>query len=167
MLQPTQIKCEVFARYLRCEREADLHSRGAVGADREFRSWEHRCGNEYKQAALIALQSLHQDEEVHVGTPAPSSLKEKRWRFIIDCVAESPELYACLDAVELAAAAKGTGSSSYRPIRFVPGEKLTSSNKLLLAFDAVALSRITGNVPTSGCIVHGSLQSYAGKSVTA
>jgi predicted RecB family nuclease len=156
LLQPTQIKGEVFARFLRCELEADLHSRGVVGADREFRSWEHRCRNEYKQAALIALQSLHQDDQVHIGIPAPSSLKKKRWRLIIDCVAESPELHACLDAVELAAAAEGTGSSSYRPIRFVPGEKLTSSDKLLLGFDAVALSRITGNVPTAGCIVHGS-----------
>jgi predicted RecB family nuclease len=58
--------------------------------------------------------------------------------------------------VELAQTAAGTGSSSYYPIRFVPSEKVASSDKILLAFDALALSRITGVVPSVGRIIHGS-----------
>jgi predicted RecB family nuclease len=75
---------------------------------------------------------------------------------IIDCIAESPEVRASLDAVELAQTTDRTGSSSYHQIRFVPNEKVGSSDKILLAFDALALSRITGIVPTVGRIIYGS-----------
>src|SRR5437868_4205650 len=92
------ITAEVFARFLRCELEADLHSRDVVGADSEFRNWQHRSRERYKQAALTVLRSRYQGDEVHVGTPAPGALKRKRWRLIIDGIAESPELCACLDA---------------------------------------------------------------------
>jgi len=134
MFQVAPITGEVFARFLRCELEAHLHSRGAVGADREFRSWEHRCRDRYKQAARAVLRSRHQDDEVHVGTPVPAALKRKRWGLILDCIAESPELRVCLDAAELALSASDKPVLSYRPVRFVPGEKVASSDKLLLAF---------------------------------
>jgi predicted RecB family nuclease len=156
MLQHTAIEGEVFARFLRCALEADLHSRGIVGADREFGSWQRQCRDKYKQAASVALRSLHRDGQVHVGTPAPSAIKAKRWGLIIDCIAESPEARVRLDAVELAQTTDRTGSSSYYPIRFVPSERVANSDKLLLAFDALALSRIAGVVPSVGRIIYGS-----------
>ena len=52
-------------------------------------------------------------------------------------------------------AGDGTGSSFYYPIRFVPSEKVACSDKILLAFDAIALSRITGIVPSVGRIIYG------------
>ena len=42
MRHPAVITTEVFARFLRCELEADLHSRGVVGRDHEFRDWQRR-----------------------------------------------------------------------------------------------------------------------------
>jgi predicted RecB family nuclease len=156
MLQQTAIESEVFARFLRCEVEADLHSRGVVGANREFGNWQRQCRDKYKQAASVALRSRYQDGQVHVGTPAPSAIKAKRWRLIIDCIAESSEARVRLDAVELAHKTDRTGFSLYYPIRLVPSEKVASSDKVLLAFDALALSRITGVVPSFGRIIYGS-----------
>jgi len=43
----------------------------------------------------------------------------------------------------------------YIPIRFVPNEKLSRRDKLLLAFDAYTLSLALGTTPTIGKIMHG------------
>ena len=43
----------------------------------------------------------------------------------------------------------------YIPIRFVPSEKVSMFDKLLLAFDAVAFSKAYGKMPRLGRIIHG------------
>jgi hypothetical protein len=63
------ITAEVFARFIRCELEAYLHSREILGADREFADWRYRSRDRYKQAALAVLQSRYSDNEIHVGMP--------------------------------------------------------------------------------------------------
>jgi predicted RecB family nuclease len=148
------ITSESFARFLRCELEAHLHLEGTSGADREFTDWQERCREHYKQAALAVLRSRYQNHETQVGIPPTGDLKRKRWPLIIDGIAESPELRARLDAVELARSPLNGTASSYRPIRFVSSEKVVRSDRLLLAFDALALSRITGVVPPAGRIIY-------------
>src|SRR3954447_26082323 len=139
------ITAEVFARFIRCELEAYLHSRETLGADREFADWRYRSRDRYKQAALTVLQSRYSDNEIHVGMPVAAALKQRRWRLIIDGIAATPMLRACVDAAELARSAKNGHTSYYRPIRFAPADKVGKSDKLLLAFDALALSRVTGD----------------------
>ena len=149
------ITSEIFARFLRCELDAYLHTRGVIGADREFADWRRRSRDGYKQAALSVLRSRYSDDEIHVGMPTAAALKQGRWRLIIDGIVEAPTLRACVDAVELARSPKNGPSSYYRPIRFAPANKVDKSDKLLLAFDALAISRITGVVPPAGRIIHG------------
>jgi len=45
--------------------------------------------------------------------------------------------------------------SAFRPVRFVPNAKLTRLDKLAVAFDALALSRLTGCLPPIAKIIHG------------
>jgi predicted RecB family nuclease len=44
----------------------------------------------------------------------------------------------------------------YGPMRFVRNEKLSTIDKLMLAFDAIAISCVTGRMPCSGKLIHGS-----------
>src|SRR5437764_8602846 len=111
------ITSEIFARFLRCELEAYLHTRGVIGADHEIPNWRHRSRDRYKQAALAILRSRYSDDEIHVGMPTAAALKQGRWRLIIDGIVATPTLHACVDAAELARSAKN-GSSYYCPIRF-------------------------------------------------
>jgi predicted RecB family nuclease len=46
-------------------------------------------------------------------------------------------------------------------MRFVPGEKVTKQDKLLLAFDALVLWTVTGQAPLFGKIIHGREQATA------
>src|SRR5579862_9101976 len=43
----------------------------------------------------------------------------------------------------------------YAPVRFVASEKLRDKDRLCLAFDALALSSISGQMPRVGKLVHG------------
>jgi hypothetical protein len=44
---------------------------------------------------------------------------------------------------------RGAAQSAFCPVRFVPNAKLTRLDKLAVAFDALALSRLTGCLPPS------------------
>ena len=146
----------LFARFLRCELEAYLDDpRSHWKPIANLRTGGRRSRDRYKQAALAVLRSRYSDDEIHVGMPAAAALKQRRWRLIIDGIVETPMLRACVDAAELARSAQERSSSYYRPIRFTPADKVGKSDKLLLAFDALALSRVTGIVPPTGRIVHG------------
>src|SRR5262249_23307489 len=54
-----------------------------------------------------------------------------------------------------------TQDNSFIPIRFVPGEKVTKQDKLLLAFDALVLWTVAGQAPLFGKIIHGCEQATA------
>lgn len=61
-----------------------------------------------------------------------------------------------LHALERLDSSGKTKHSSYVPVRFVPGEKLTKHDKLLLAFDALVVHAASGKMPSFGKIIHGS-----------
>ena len=155
------ISAETFEAFLQCETKSKLYSRGAIGVDLEFTDWERGHRDRYKESGLSWLRSNSQEHQLYVGTPPFEALKQKRWRIVADYFAESVDICARLDALELSPSADQTKCSFYRPVRFVPNEKLTFSDRLQLAFDALAISKITGKVPPNGKIIHGCKYSAA------
>jgi predicted RecB family nuclease len=65
------------------------------------------------------------------------------------------ETRGCLDGLELAPGVTASDHSVYVPIRFVPNEKISANDKLLLAFDALLLSHAGSNTPRIGKLIHG------------
>jgi hypothetical protein len=143
------ITVETFEAFLQCETKSKLYSRGAIGVDLEFTDWQRSRRDRYKESGLCWLRSNLQEHELYVGTPPFEELKQKRWRIIADYFAESVDVSARLDALELSPS-EHRKRSFYRPVRFVPNEKLTFSDRLQLAFYALAISQITGKVPPNG-----------------
>jgi predicted RecB family nuclease len=149
------ITIEVFEWFLQCETKSKLYFQGAAETDREFKKWLPRQRNSFKEGGISRLRAMFQEGEFCVGTQPVEALKRKHWRIIADYVATSAELSAHLDALELTPATPSRKASFYRPLRFVPSEKLTGADRLLLAFDALAISRIIGKAPPNGKIIHG------------
>src|SRR5262245_37944987 len=146
---------EVFKSFLQCETKSKLHFQGATETDSGFKNWLRRERDRFKECGLSRLRTMCREDEFYVGTPSVEALKQKRWRIITDYVAISSEICAHLDALELTPVTPNRRASFYRPLRFVPSEKLTGADKLLLAFDALAISRIIGKTPPNGKIIHG------------
>ena len=156
MTSALPISVESFESFIQCETKSKLSAQGAVGVDSELMRWQRGCRHRYKESGLFWLRSSSQEREFYVGTPPAEDLKRKRWPIIADYVVSLGEVCADIHALELAPGNPGGTRSFYRPIRFVPGEKLTGVDKLLLAFDALAISSVTGTVPPNGKIIHGS-----------
>jgi hypothetical protein len=150
------ITVDVFESFLQCETKSKLYSQGAAETDFEFKKWLRRERDCFKEGGLSWLRTMCQEDEFYVGTPSVEALKQKRWRITADYVATSGEISAHLDALELTPATPNRMASFYRPIRFVPSEKLTGADRLLLAFDALAISHTMGKTPANGKIIHGS-----------
>ena len=141
--------------FVKCQRKSHLLSEGAIGAQTEFSEWKRRVEDQYKEPASARLRSSIPPNECYVGTPPAEQLRGRRYRLVFDYAVAEPDLHARLHALEVDCSRGRARHQCYIPIRFVPEEKVTASDKLMLAFDAFALSRATGELPAVGKIVHG------------
>jgi predicted RecB family nuclease len=148
---------EIFEAFLKCPRKSHLVSEGAIGAQSEFYEGQRRLEESYEQAASARLRSSLQPNEWYVGTHPVERLQERSYRLVFDRVIAEPDLRARLHALEVDCSRACARHHSYIPIRFVPKEKLTASDKLMLAFDAFVFWRATGELPAVGKIVYGRL----------
>ena len=146
---------EAFEAFLKCPTKSYLCSTRALGVHSEFSEWQERQRIEFKRTGWERFRCNVRRDELFVGTPPLQALEDRRYRVIIDYTVDLPEIHSRLHALERTPSATGTVDFPYIPVRFVPSEKLTISDKLLVAFDALALSQAFGKTPRTGKIVHG------------
>jgi predicted RecB family nuclease len=143
----------IFAAFLQCETKAYLLGEGVAGARSEVDSLQQHLSNRYKRAAADWLKLKVQKGEPHVGRPS-SLIREQGFSTIVfKPLIEASGLQAQPDALSSKLSDQSVGST---PVRFVRTEKLSRADKLLLAFDALAIHRVTGCLPRSGKLIHGS-----------
>src|SRR6266581_82619 len=150
-----QITEEAFEAFLKCKTKSYLKFNGVVGVPSEFSESQDHLREEYKQTCREQLCSAVRDGQWDAGTPDLQSLENGRYRLILDYVVTPPEIQARLDALEQIRTASDRLECPYIPIRFVPREKVSTSDKLPLAFDAFAFSQVCGKTPHVGRIIHG------------
>src|SRR5437870_1912978 len=152
---------EIFQAFLQCETKSHLKLSGAVGDQREFPDWERNLVEDYKRKCHRQLRADFREAECLVGVAFPQALENSLCRLVMDCRVRAPEIQSHLHALERLASPGQTNHSPYMPIRCVPREKITKQDKLLLAFDALALWTVSGQAPLFGKIIHGSEQATA------
>jgi predicted RecB family nuclease len=146
---------DIFQAFLQCETKAHLKLAGAVGDQGEFPNWERHLVEDYKQQCYRQWRADFGEAECLVGVALPQDLDNNRCRLAMDCTVRAQEMQSHLHAVELLAAPGKPNDSPYMPIRYVPREKITTQDKLLLAFDALVLWTVSGEAPRFGKIIHG------------
>jgi predicted RecB family nuclease len=152
---------EIFQAYLKCETKAYLKSLDVVGNRHEFSDWERRLVEDFKRQFFAHLRSIYREDEYIIGVPLTRALDNERCRLLLDCVVQIPglqipELQSHIHILERPPSRGKTKYDPFVPIRLIPQEKLTPQDKLLLAFDALALSAAIGDAPPFGQIIHGS-----------
>jgi predicted RecB family nuclease len=153
-----QITEDIFRAFLQCETKAYLKSSGTVGLHREFSDWEQTRVKNYKQQCCNHLRSHFLEEECLVSTALPQGLEKRKYHLVIGFEVSAQGLQAHIHALERIPSPARTKHHPYIPLRFVPNEKITRQDKLLVAFDALALSIASGKQPPFGKIIHGSKQ---------
>jgi predicted RecB family nuclease len=149
---------DIFQAFLQCETKAHLKLAGAAGDQRAFLEWERHLVEDYKRQCHRQLRAAFREAECLVGSVFPQDLDNSGCRLVMDCTVRAQEMQSHLHAVERVAAPGTTNHSPYMPIRCVPREKITTQDKLLLAFDALVLWTVSGEAPRCGKIIHGRKQ---------
>src|SRR6266571_1671602 len=152
---------DIFQAFLQCETKSHLKLSGAVRDHCAFPDWEHHLVEDYKRQCHRQLRADFGEDACLVGVAFPQDLEKSRCRLVMDCTVRAQEMQSHLHALERSASPGTTNHRSSIPIRFVPREKITKQDKLLLAFDALALWTVSGQAPLFGKIIHGSEQATA------
>jgi predicted RecB family nuclease len=151
-----QITEAVFEGYLQCETKAFLLLDGVAPTDPEIENWRQHLAGMFKAAASERLSASIPRGETCQDMPPLRSFKQLNYSVIFDPVISFPELQVRFHALERCPSTGKRSTITFRPVRFLPNEKLVSSDKLLVALDALALSRLTGRMPPTARIIHGS-----------
>jgi hypothetical protein len=128
---------DIFHAFLQCETKARLKRVGTVGDQQEFPEWERYLVEDYKRQCYRQWRADCGEATCLEGGAFPHDLDHSGCRFVMDCTVRAQEMQAHLHAVEQVAAPDKPNYSLYMPIRCVPREKITTQDKLLLAFDAL------------------------------
>lgn len=150
------ITSSLFEAHLKCPTKFFLHSTPETGDGNEYADWIQTLNAQYREAGVKRLTEEYPPEECVVGILDATNLKAGKWRIASNIAIREHDLEAAIHAVERAPSGARGKAAQFIPIRFVPNEKLTKDDSLMLAFDALALSGVSGRVSPFGKIIHGS-----------
>lgn len=153
-----KITTPLFEAGLKCITKCFLRSLGEMGTGNAYADWVRTQGESYRNAGMKDLLAGAADDEYIIGSPGTDNWKTAKWRLAVDLVARAQNLESSLHAVNRAPSEGRGQPSQFTPIRFVFTNKLTRSDKLLLAFDALVLSEMLGRKVGLGKIIHGDNQ---------
>lgn len=150
-----QITEEIFQTFLKCKTKCYLRISGTVGLQPEFGDWEKFLAEDFQQKCSQRLLSNFRQDECFVGTPSPQELENKKYRIVLNCRVQAQKVQSHIQALERLPSPGNTKHNHYIPLRFIPKEKITELDKLLLSFDAFVLFTTSGRMPLFGKIIHG------------
>lgn len=150
----------IFWAHLQCQTKSYLKAAGAVGEQRAFSEWEGKLVEDFQRAFCLQLRLNYADDAYMVGCSLSQAL-DKQCSLVFDCTVQTHELQSSIPLLERVPSSATAPHNLYIPVRFLPREKLTPHDKLLLAFDALVLSVAMSQAPPFGKIIHGSAYAVA------
>ena len=151
--KPKLVTSQLLDAYLACPTKCYLQSVGESAAENDFAIWSEMRLKSYR---LDGLRRLTENNCQHVdgGEIDPNGWKYARWSLAINQTLRTPTFEAHLDAIQRLHSNASGDSPQFAPIRFEPANKLSRSEKLIGAFEALALSRASGTKVTFVKIIH-------------
>ena len=137
-----RITSHFLEAYLHCPTKCWLRSAAEQPTDSTAVLYAQAWIDSYVAAGIRRLCLTTQESECMISPPA-DNLKNGKWRLSTGVLARTSELESYFHAVEcLPPKGRHGKSPEFIPIRFVPANKLGKDAKLLLAFDALVLSKM-------------------------
>jgi predicted RecB family nuclease len=149
-----KITSRLLEAYLKCPTKCWLKSAGEQITDSTCAQCAQAQNESYGTAEIQRLLSKTHPSEC-VISPSADKLKEGNWWLATSVLAQTPHLESYLHAVEGLPSKRRGKAAHFIAIRFVTANKLSKDARLLLAFDALALSEMLGQEVSLGKIIHG------------
>ena len=145
----------MLIEHLQCDRKMFLKTAGTRGELHDIERVRIDLDRAYVQRAREVYLARYVEREI---VRSPASLKEAIGagpRIIIDSTTTADNVQSRIQMMQRVEPRTGTGVPAYVPVMFVPNSKITQGDKLLLAFQALAVSSVLGALPIEGWLVHG------------
>jgi predicted RecB family nuclease len=140
--------------FLACHMKCYLLSKGEIAAGSDYTSWVATQTESYRSEGKHKLTAEH-PYELGSGTLESGRWKSASWHFALDKIVRAQDWEANLQVVQRVPM-KGTNSSAQLvPIRFLPVNKLSNSDKMVSAFEALVLAKSLGVKIGVAKIIHG------------
>ena len=147
---------DIFVSFWHCDRKAFLLAWGTPGHPAEIETVQLELERVYLRQALETFLAADGEQDVVKNPPSLEASIKSSPRAIIDVIASGNGMSSQIQALERMKKAVDDDDAVYSPVLFTLNEKVSRANKLLLAFNAIALSSVQGTLPSIGKIVHGS-----------
>jgi predicted RecB family nuclease len=152
-----KISSDLFHAYLKCSTKCWLRATNEPVTENDYLQWVKAQNQSYRAAEVARLVAASPTNEI-AYSPDLKNVTAALWRLAINLMTnaqlDSNILESDLHAVQLVPA-KDRSPVHVFPIRFIFTNKLGKDDKLLLAFDALTLSRSLGREISVGKIIHG------------
>jgi len=148
------VTSRLFEAYLACPTKCYLQSIGEVAAINDFAIWDETRSESYRREGVQRLRT-DRHSELDVERPETGHWKNVSWHFTLGCVVRAQNMEANLQVVERIPPEGTNKLAQFIPIRFVPANKLSRSDKLMASFDAFVLSKASGVKVGMAKIIHG------------
>lgn len=148
------ISLRLLEAYIKCPTKCWLMSRQEPITDSGNAQWVQAQNEAYLVSGIRRLLSEAHPAECIVS-PSEDNLKAGKWRLATNVLAQAQHLESHVHAVERVPSEGRGKPAQYRPVRFVPNNRLGKDAKLLLTFDAAALAEMLGEKVNVGKIIHG------------
>jgi hypothetical protein len=153
-----RISSDLFNAFLKCPTKCWLRAAGEPTSAYAYAEWVASQNRSYCATELERLLSETSNDAVSVSS-RPESLNAAKWRLATNLALHAQMNTYLLDsephAVERAQSEGRGRPPQLIPIRFVFTNKLGADDKLLLAFDAFVLSKVTKREIGFGKIIYG------------
>jgi len=148
------ISDSLFLDYLQCKYKAYLKLLGESGGRGDFEKFQDKKTAEYRQQAREHLLTTRRTTSPLEVNSTFKDIKMQKLSVAINISISNDKYSLILDAAELASESH-LRKPFYKPIIFLPHQKIIKRNKLLLAFYGAALSYEQKAEPISGSIIFG------------
>ena len=148
------VTSHLFEAYLACPTKCYLQFNGEVGAGSDYTAWAAKRADSYCRNGIQELTAAH-PLELGSGSLESGRWKNASWYFALNQTVRTQDWEASLQVVQRIPPEGANSSAQLVPIRFVPDNKLTNSDKIVAAFEALVLAKSIGVKVGVAKIVHG------------
>ena len=153
LLNVITITTDLVEAFLKCPTKCFLRARAEAETGSAYAGWVRTQSDVFRSEGIKRLVAGVAPDKCATGTADGG--RSALWQLALDFDARCENLRCTCPAVERIPSAGRGLAEQFVPIRFVFRNKLHRDDKLLLAFDALVISKVLSREVTLGRIVHG------------
>jgi predicted RecB family nuclease len=153
--------------YLDCPMKPKLRASGIPPSDPELGEYSDRIIARFRSAQRAAVEARWRKERLPMRVSTVEAYRRTGAKILFDCPIEAGQIRTVVHGIERILCNRSGTPEHQIPIRFVSRSKTIHDDRILLAFDALAIATETGQTPRFGWLIYGQTPKFAKISMTA